>query len=400
MTWRRSRCLAAFLVLGDALLPFPLRRGEFDDCPPTAGRAGHTQRARWVQLFVAGDEASPLEPSTPLTLEEESAARAVLASAVARGQELLLEGSLHEAADVLQRVLAAKHDEPGALLHLAEVFAQLGQPRRAVVLADRLLSLAQLTAEAQSFTLNRRGLYQQLVGDWIGARESYELALECVEHSHSRNRLALWNLARLLHFHVFPSETLGPDFSTLERAIELYRAALGRDGGTTAITQDSKPRPRDNPQGDSIGGPIDRSSIARDLAAALSLAGRPGEAVAELENVLIETDSTNTSIGDRYLESETGGNVTVQGKATSSADINRKKTTAFLWDSLASARRAAGDLPGAVTAGQWFGTKIQLKRQFVRIQEILGACLDGIPIAFRDSLHPSRALISRSIHVV
>lgn len=269
----------------------------------------------------------------------------VLAHAVARGRELLLKGSLHEAADVLQGVLASKEDEPGALLHLAEVVAQLGQPRRAVALADRLLGIERLTPEARSFMLNRRGLYQQAANDLTGARESFELALEWGGQGQGMNRHALWNLAALLHFTIFPSETVGPNFSTLERAIELYRVALGRDSTTLQTAFDSNPPgPESGSRDNDIGGPIDRFSVVTDLAAALLLAGRPGEAVVELEYALTELTASMDGENGNQLAAK----ATENGAAAAAA---RRTSTAFLWDSLSGARRAAGDVRGALAAG-------------------------------------------------
>ncbi|CAM9593879.1 unnamed protein product, partial [Ectocarpus fasciculatus] len=149
---------------------------------------------------------------------------------------------------------------------MAQALSQLGHAVRAAELLDRLLGLGQLTPESRSFVLNRRGNYLTSANDLPGARESYERALDRRGHGHM-NRHALYNLARLLHFHIFPSEISIPDFSTIERAVELYREALGQGG-------------------DGVGGPIDRSVIFRDMASALMLAGRLEEAIAELEYAL------------------------------------------------------------------------------------------------------------------
>lgn len=354
MTSRGARCLLAW-VLSSNLLSAVQRGAELLQHPATATTtaAYQQQRVRRVQLFVAGGEAARAG-SVSSGAEREPGPDGVLANAVARGLELLQQGSLHEAADVLEAVLASKDDEAGALLHLAEVVAQLGQPRRAVALADRLLGLERLTPEARSFMLNRRGLYLQSASDWRGARESYELALERGWQGQGINRHALWNLAALLHFHIFPSEAaVGPSFSTLERAIQLYRVALGR-GNTAIQTSASASGGTDN----DIGGPVDRCSIFRDLAAALLLAGRPGEAVAELEDALTElTGSTESSSSPWRSSQQINSEDSNQGVAKVTADraaeaATTRVSSAFLWDSLSGARRSAGDVPGALSAGQ------------------------------------------------
>lgn len=357
MALRGSRCLLAWVLVGD-LLSAPFRwTAELEQ--PTAATAttaiNQQQRVSRVQLFVAGGEAAGVRSASSAT-KGETAPEGVLAHAVARGRELLLHGSLHEAADVLQGVLASRDDDPGALLHLAEVVAQLGQPRRAVALADRLLGLERLTPEARSFMLNRRGLYLKSANDWTGARESYELALEIGGQGQGMNRHALWNLAGLFHFHIFPSETVDPNFSTLERAIELYEVALGHDRTAVQAARDSN-LPESGSQGNDIGGPVDRYSIFRDLAAALSLAGRPGEAVAELEYALAEM-TASTAISDNYWTSSEqficeDGNQMAAKTTAGRAAAATTRSTAFLWDSLSGARRAAGDDPGALAAGQW-----------------------------------------------
>lgn len=304
---RVVRCVVAWLLLWDTLFT-----------PWIPGRCT-------VHLLVTGRSAS----STPGTAAEAPSGEAV-ALAVARGQELLLGGFLHEAADVLEGVLESTPDDPEALLHLAQALSQLGRPLRAAKLLDRLLGLGQVTPESRSFVLNRRGIYLMSANDFTGARESYERALDRRGHGHM-NRHALYNLARLLHFHILPSEMAMPDFSIIERAIELYREALGRGG-------------------DGIGGPIDRSVIVRDMAAALMLAGRLEEAIEELEYALAEMweeveSTTTTTISSK------GGVVEVAALTTTEAAA-RNKTAAFLWDSLSSARSAAGDISGAVAAGK------------------------------------------------
>ncbi|CAM9759868.1 unnamed protein product, partial [Hapterophycus canaliculatus] len=85
---------------------------------------------------------------------------------IARGRQLFLEASFGEAAKVLEDVLKYKHDEPTALMHLAEVLGHLGLPLQAVELADRLLDQTGLTYQARSFMLNRRGIYLASARDW------------------------------------------------------------------------------------------------------------------------------------------------------------------------------------------------------------------------------------------
>lgn len=358
MTLGVFRSLAALLVLGNALLRIPSPRRFVTELLQAApATALHERR---VLILVAGD-ATVATASQPPSTVAPAGTDDFLASAVAHGRELLLQGSLREAADVLDGVLASQHDEPSALLHLAEVLAQLGQLRRATVLVDRLLSLGRLTPEARSFMFNRRGNYLKSATDWTGARKSYELALEEGGYGHSVNRHALWNLASLLHFHIFPSETAGQGLSTLERAIELYLAALGRDGSTPA--HDSTPSDlRGKKQGDDIGGPVDHLSILRDLAGALLLAGRPEEAVAELEYFLAGTltksksswsrsSNASSNRNERGNSDDSNGANPVGAVATADAAA-MTKSRAFLWDSLSGARVAAGDVSGAVAAGQ------------------------------------------------
>lgn len=350
MNSRGSRRFLAWVLVGD-LLSGAQRAAELLRPPATATAAttatNQQQRVRWVHLFVAGGETARERPTSTSTVGEATPDGALhVAHAVARGRELLQKGSLHEAAEVLQGVLASKDDDPGALLHLAEVVAQLGQPRRAVLLVDRLLGLEQLTPEAGSFMLNRRGLYLQSANDWAGARESYELALERGWQGQGTNKLALWNLAALLHLHIFPSAAAGHNFSTLERAIELYRAALGHDRTVLQTPLDSNPpTPESGSQDNGIGGPVDRNSIFRNLAAALLLAGRPGEAVAELDYALTELQSED--------DTQVLPKPTADRAAAAAAAATRRISTALLWDSLSGARRAAGDVPGALAAGQW-----------------------------------------------
>lgn len=340
MTSWGCRCILAWVLAGDLLL---VQRAAQQLLQPPATATTATNQRQRVQLFVAGEDFHAQSVSSGT--QEEAGPNGGLAQAVARGRELLQKGSLHEAAEVLQVVLASKDDEPSTLLHLAEVAAQLGQPRRAVVLTNRLLGLEQLTPEVRSFMLNRRGLYLQDANDLTGAQESYELAMEIGWQGQSINRLALRNLAALLHYQVFPSETaVGPSFSALERAIELYRVALGRDRTALQTALRSKPSgPEIRNQDSGIGGPIARYSVFRELAAALLLAGRPREAVSELEHAVTE------------LSSEDGNQLAAKPTADKeeAAATTRRIDTALLWDSLSGARRVAGDVPGALAAGQW-----------------------------------------------
>lgn len=135
-------------------------------------------------------------------------------------QELLRRRMFKKAACVLENVLVSDENQPLALLHLAEVYHNTGRTPEAIDLLERLLGLG-LKAGATSFVMNRRGIYLASRRDFGGARTSYELALE-----KARNRHANYNLAVLLHRSIFPETS---DFSLLLQAIELYRAALGKD---------------------------------------------------------------------------------------------------------------------------------------------------------------------------
>lgn len=366
MSLRGSRCLlciACWVLAGDLFsAPFQRAAELLQRWATTATATQRQQRVRRVQLFVAGEQAAPAPPTSSST-ERETAPDGALARAVARGQELLLKGSLDEAAAVLQGVLVSKGDDPGALLHLAEVVAQLGQPRRAVELVDRLLDLELLTPEATSFMLNRRGQYLRSDKDWAAARESYELAVEIAGQGQRINRHALWNLAVLFHSQVSPSETVGPNFSTLERAIELYRVALGRDS-----TDSNPPGLASGSQENDIGGPVDRCSVLRGLVAALLLAGRAEEAVAELEYALMELTASTDGSDHQWTSSdqfniENGHQMTSRETPEETPEeATRRTDAALLWDRLSSARGAAGDVPGALAAGEWVGRTFRVRR--------------------------------------
>ena len=236
MTWTGSRCLVAWVLAGDALLSglpscewdSPLLKASFCDAP--AFRTPFLAIAAAV-LKGSNPSSSPRESTTAGVTEKSNGKNK--AAFVAHGRRLHLEGSLHEAAAVLEDVLASDENEPTALLHLAGVYQELGDPRRATVAVDRLLDVGQLTVEARSFVLNLRGIYLTSAGDLDGARESYELAL--LSQDGQDNRHALYNLALLLHYSMVPESQ--PDTSVLliEQAIGLYRAALGRGNASPAL---------------------------------------------------------------------------------------------------------------------------------------------------------------------
>lgn len=319
---------------------------------------------------TAAESHQPVGQTHVLVAADDTATDELQASAIASGRQLFLEGSLQEAADVLQDVLASKHDEPTALMHLSDVLSHMGRPLQAVELADRLLGQSRLTTQARSFMLNRRGSYLASAGDWTNARQSYELAIETGGRGQAGmvNRHALYNLAVLHHFNLFRSETGTPDFSILERAIELYRAALGQnDTSPTAIDFEG---PGKGVRADGIGGAIDRPSVFRHLAAALVLAGRPGEAISQIQRSLSELSvDPGTKIfkscrmegygGGSVVGDKKGGPCDPEGAATAATTAaattdmkERKKATAYLLDSLSGARSAAGDVHGAISAGQ------------------------------------------------
>ncbi|CBJ48561.1 putative methyltransferase [Ectocarpus siliculosus] len=95
------------------------------------------------------------------------------------------------------------------------------------------------------------------------------------------------------------------------------------------------------------------------MAAALMLAGRVEEAIAELEYATAEMseDVENATTSDisskRYSDGDADKSGGVKVAALTTAETAaRNKTAAFLWDSLSSARSAAGDISGAVAAGR------------------------------------------------
>ncbi|CAM9822261.1 unnamed protein product, partial [Hapterophycus canaliculatus] len=107
-------------------------------------------------------------------------------------------------------------------------------------------------------------------------------------------------------------------------------------------------------------------SVWRNLGTALVLAGRPNEAILDLERSLHEfsvdagmNNTANCSVegsgGDSTLGNwkvascEPGDAATT---ATTAATRARKKSKAFLLDSLSAARSAAGDVDGAIATGQ------------------------------------------------
>lgn len=287
---------------------------------------------------------SPHEPTTAAVTDKPDGPDT--AAYVAHGRRLQLEGSLHKAAAVLEDVVASNENEPTALLYLAGVYQELGDPRRATATADRLLDVDQLTIEARSFVLNLRGIYLKSAGDLDGARESYELAV--VSQDGDINRHASYNLAVLLHYSVLPESHPDSPVLLLEQAIGLYRAALGRGNASPALPSSStqlgaEAREDGVRWSDGIGGPVDRASVSRDLAAALSQAGRPAEAVAELEQALSliwemdDSGETHPSEGGLGAASGRGGG---------------GKDAAVLWNSLAGAKLAVGDVFGAVDAGK------------------------------------------------
>jgi len=138
---------------------------------------------------------------------------------------------------------------------------------------------------------------------------------------------------------------------TVERAIELYRAALGRNVAlSTEEAQLSNLSGAGEKHERDVGGPIDRLAIFSKLAAALLSAGRPREAVAELELALagmpagMDWTSTGSNSSEVYSE---------QGRATTTVDsAAQSRATGVLWDSLLRAKVAAGDIAGAIAAGK------------------------------------------------
>lgn len=259
---------------------------------------------------------------------------------LAQGYELIRRRSFEEAARVLEEVIASgrAEDEPIALLHLAEVYQNLQQPERAVGLLDLLLQV-DLSADATSFILNRRGIYLKSAGDSVGARQSYELAL--IERHD--NRHACYNLAALFHLSIFPATS---DFSMLLHAIDLYRAALGRprEGAVVPSIQAPTSVPAAN-----LGGPVNRLDVSQDLAVALLQAGRADEAIEELENVFFykwgEGSGKETARGEPIV-------APVDRAAADTPEPAAPMEKAIMWGRLANAKIEARDLPGAVVAGE------------------------------------------------
>lgn len=281
-----------------------------------------------------------IEPTTEATAPGEADSPAI--GSEARGRELLSQGSFREAAAVLEQAVSATGAEPTALLFLAEAYQELGQPHKAVETADQLLTL-DIPIRAKSFVLNRRGICLRRIGDLAGARESYELAVR----DGLDNRHAMYNLAHLLHYTVFPRSP--HDFSVLLRAVELYRGALGRRDSSASMlpamlsaagAATGSGGRESTANGDGIGGPLNILSVYNDLADALVQAGRNGEAASELERALALVDGGTGRGGGK-------GN----GADETSWEGDRKEE-AFLWDTLRRARDSAGDYFGAVAAGK------------------------------------------------
>lgn len=356
MTWTGSRCLVAWILAGDALISV-LPSWEWDSPVLTASfreivavrtlffaNAAVLKGSNPTLPATTADASSPPRKPTTAAVTDKTYGPGT-AAYVALGRRLQLEGSLHKAAAVLEDVVAWNENEPTALLHLAGVYEELGDARRATATADRLLDVDQLTVEARSFVLNLRGIYLKSAGDLDGARESYELA---ISQDGQDNRHAFYNLALLLHYSFFPESQPDPPVLLLEQAIELYRAALGRGNTSPALplpsTQLGTEAREDSARwNDGVGGPVDRTSVSRDLAAALSQAGRPAEAVAELEQALSLIREMDDS-GETHPSE--GGLGAAAGRGGGGKDA------AVLWNSLAGAKLAVGDVFGAVDAGK------------------------------------------------
>lgn len=211
-----------------------------------------------------------------------------------------------EAADVLE-ALRARNEDPIFRVHLADAYYNLGQTRRAVTVLDSLVSDNSLgdnrmeESRLESFVLNRRGIILAEAGDILGARESYKRAL-----ANQKNRHAMYNLAMLLHYSVFPTAAASGSISILGRAIELYQEALGDASiiKTMSLSSTAKSRlvlPRAEhiesenstpAQHEEIGGPVDRVAVSQDLAIALLEVGRAHEAVIVMENAMMESNWT------------------------------------------------------------------------------------------------------------
>ena len=187
-----------------------------------------------------------------------------------------------------------------------------------------------------------------------------------------QNKHSLFNLALLLHHHIFPQRPA--DFWVLSRAIELYRSALGRipsspsttnlrsnhhqlsahyqahgtTSGSSEREADIERANRETIQHDGeIGGPIDKTMVSIELATALSQSGRPDEAVAELEFTLEHTWGFKTT----HPRKRSANRQRVMNMGTEMGGTARD--VAALWDRLASVRSNEGDSRGAVAAGRW-----------------------------------------------
>lgn len=328
---------------------------------------------------------------------------------LALGQELLRQKSFDTAAYVLEDILASVENHPSALVHLAEAYHSMGNTKQAIGLLERALGV-NITKEAISFILNRRGIYLASMTDFVGARQSYEVALEAKANNHH----ASYNLALLLHHSIFPESS---DFSILQDAIKLYRRALGRrvgvpltgiwpslngtssspvpcgggldpeihtdsTGGASLRMGASSPTTSgksfsnldylketrsihrclstqsDHPdlntetsmssaENDEIGGPVNKLHVTRDLSMALLEVGRTKEAIDELENAIFCTWGLWT--GGPSGEEVLTTNRDPTEMATSASETREK---AMMWGSLSNARINAEDAHGAISAGK------------------------------------------------
>lgn len=228
------------------------------------------------------------------------------ASSLVLVEDLFRGRRFAEAADVLE-ALRPQNEDPIIRVHLADAYYNLGQTRRALTVLNSLVSDNSVSdtrveeSRLESFVLNRRGIILAEAGDILGARESYERAL-----AHQKNRHAIYNLAMLLHYSVFPAAAASDSILVLVRAIELYHEALG---GASAIKTFSSSSTANNrlvlprteyiesknstpARHEEIGGPVDRVAVSQDLAIALLEVGRAREAVVVLENAMIESNWT------------------------------------------------------------------------------------------------------------
>lgn len=152
MTWTGSRCLVAWFLAGDALLSVLPSRDW--GSPPLKASFRDIATVRTLFLVNAEEVLKGSNPPPPATADVSSSPRKQTtaaitdkangedtAASVAHGRRLQLEGSLHEAAAVLEDVLASNENEPTALLHLAGLYQELGESRRAAAAADRLLQV-------------------------------------------------------------------------------------------------------------------------------------------------------------------------------------------------------------------------------------------------------------------